>query len=143
MKNMKTKKMMLPVFCCALLLGGCSALQTSSNEAWSVSPAYSVNGITDSPEALYQLGRYYHGQRRYQPAADAYVRALLADSGFVEARNGLGVVYIPCRASTRRPSRSSGRPSAGAQSPPTSTTNLGHALCLRGDFASKCPTATA
>jgi len=42
---------------------------------------------------MYQLGRYYQGQNRFDEAINAYMKALNADAGFVEARNGLGVVY--------------------------------------------------
>lgn len=138
MKNMKTKKMTLPVLCCVPLLGGCTALQTSSNEAWSVKPAYSVNGVADSPEALYQLGRYYQGQRRYHQAADAYIRALAADSGFIEARNGLGVVYSM---QGKHEEAAAEFRTAISQAPKTAHlyNNLGHALCLRGDYAGAVP----
>jgi hypothetical protein len=39
------------------------------------------------------MGRYYQGQNRYDLAISAYQKALAADNGFVEARNGLGVIY--------------------------------------------------
>lgn len=138
MKNMKTKKMILPMLCCVPLLGSCTALQTSGNQAWSVKPTYSVNGTAGSPVALYQLGRYYQGQRRYQQAADAYIRALVMDSGFVEARNGLGVVYSM---QGKHEEAFAEFRTAISQAPEAAHlyNNLGHALCLRGDYAEAVP----
>ncbi len=90
---MKTKKLILPMVCCLPFLGSCSMLQTASNESWGVNPVYSVNKKAESPDSLYQQGRYYQGQQRYEQAATAYRKALVADPSFIEARNGLGVIY--------------------------------------------------
>ena len=138
MKNMKTKKMILPMLCCVPLLGSCTGWQTSGNQAWSVKPTYSVNGTAGSPVAMYQLGRYYQGQRRYQQAADAYIRALVMDSGFVEARNGLGVVY----SMQGKHEEAFAEFRAAISHAPEAAhlyNNLGHALCLRGDYAEAVP----
>jgi tetratricopeptide (TPR) repeat protein len=53
-----------------------------------VRPASSV-----TPDALYQLGRYYQGSLRYAEAVKAFQGALAADAQFADAHNGLGVVY--------------------------------------------------
>ncbi|MDR3409625.1 MAG: tetratricopeptide repeat protein [Formivibrio sp.] len=90
---MKTKKVLFPIVCCIPFLSSCSSVDTAHNATWELNPVYSINQMTDSPTALYQLGRYYQGQKRYDQAATAYLRALAANSNFVEAHNGLGVVY--------------------------------------------------
>ncbi len=82
-------KRILPVACCVSLLAGCASNQPAGGDPWAVS----AKAASDNPAAMYQLGRYYQGQNRYQLAIDAYQRALAADAGYVEARNGLGVVY--------------------------------------------------
>lgn len=46
-----------------------------------------------SAGAMYQLGRYYQGQSRYEQAITAYQKSLAADNTSAEAHNGLGVVY--------------------------------------------------
>lgn len=73
-------------------LASCSFMDSSPKLAWNVSL---VNSITASagPEDFYSLGRYYQGQNRLDLAADAYRKALAVDAGFVEARNGLGVIH--------------------------------------------------
>src|SRR5450830_569810 len=89
---MKTKHKILPALCCISLLSACASNQSVSVAPWSIKPMTAMSS-NDKPEALYQVGRYYQGQNRYDLAMAAYQRALAADNGFVEARNGLGVIY--------------------------------------------------
>lgn len=90
---MKTKHTMLPIICVLPLLGSCASYQDAGNGAWTVKPVISVKHSTEKPEALYQLGRYYQGQQRYEQAISAYQKSLAADPAYAEARNGLGVIY--------------------------------------------------
>jgi Tfp pilus assembly protein PilF len=137
---MKTKKMILPMVCCIPLLSSCAtpqttAPQTTGSQSWNIKPVYRVNNsAADSPDALYQLGRYYQGQRRYELAAEAYHKALATDGSFVEAHNGLGVIYSMQgrydEAITEFRTAISQAPKAGHL-----YNNLGHALYLQGAYA--------
>ena len=91
---MKTKKLIWPLACCIPFLASCTSMETALSESWRIKSVYSVNSKTETPEALYQLGRYYQGQQRYAQAATAYRRALQASNNtLIEAHNGLGVIY--------------------------------------------------
>lgn len=91
---MKTGYMILSAASIVSLLSSCASYQkTADSETWSVKPVFDVRHSTETPESYYQLGRYYQGQNRYEQAMTAYQKALAIDSGFVEARNGMGVIY--------------------------------------------------
>lgn len=90
---MKSKRTILPIICVLPLLGSCASYQDAGNAAWTVKPMISVKHSTEKPDALYQLGRYYQGQQRFEQAISAYQKSLAADPSYVEARNGLGVIY--------------------------------------------------
>lgn len=98
---MKTRQNILPTVCCIALLSACvtsridsgASNQSVSVAPWSITPIITTSNTNDKPEVMYQMGRYYQGQNRYDLAIEAYQKALAIDSGFVEARNGLGVVY--------------------------------------------------
>lgn len=132
---MKTKKMILPMVCCIPFLGSCTSLQptNTSSPSWGVNPVYSINQSSESPDALYQLGRYYQGQQRYEQAAAAYHRALAAAPYFIEARNGLGVIYAM---QGRYEDAIATFRIAISQAPNGAHlyNNLGHALYLQGSY---------
>lgn len=90
---MNIKQAILPTLCCLPLLSACANYQPVNTATWTVKPMSSIRTSNDKPEALYQLGRYYQGQGRYDQAIIAYRKALAVDNNFVEARNGLGVIY--------------------------------------------------
>ena len=76
------------------LLSSCASYQkTADADAWNIRPVFNVRHSTETPESFYQLGRYYQGQNRLEPALAAYQKSLAIDGKFAEARNGLGVVY--------------------------------------------------
>jgi Tfp pilus assembly protein PilF len=81
----------------ALLLG--TPLLQSCTSAPTVEPygvkaqASTVRHAGETAAAYYHVGRYYQGQNRLDAAATAYEKALSLDSGYFEARNGLGVIY--------------------------------------------------
>jgi tetratricopeptide (TPR) repeat protein len=76
----------------AFSIVGCASLTTSS-QPWTVQPAFSVNHAGPKADAMYRLGRFYQGQRRYAEAIAAYRQALALDPGYADAQNGLGVIY--------------------------------------------------
>lgn len=90
---MKTRQKILPAVCCIALLSACASNQQVSVAPWSIAPITITSNGSNSPDAMYKMGRYYQGQNRYDLAVNAYQKALAADNGFVEARNGLGVIY--------------------------------------------------
>ncbi len=83
----KVRKIVLALGC-ATVLGGCA-----SNEMWSVKPVTNIKHAAKDSESMYRLGRYHQGNMKYTEAIAAYEKALVADPAFVEAHNGLGVVY--------------------------------------------------
>jgi tetratricopeptide (TPR) repeat protein len=85
---------MLPLICIVPLLDGCASYQKEAGDgSWNMQPTLSVRHSNESPEALYQLGRYYQGQQRHEQAIAAYQKSLASNPAYVEARNGLGVVF--------------------------------------------------
>lgn len=132
---MKTTKMILPMVCCIPLMSSCATDKPMEKQTWNIKPVYKVNNVAvDNPNALYQLGRYYQGQRRYELAAEFYHKALATDDGFVEAHNGLGVIYSMQGqyevAVTEFKTAISQSPKAGHL-----YNNLGHTLYLQGAYA--------
>ncbi len=89
---MKSKHKFLPAACCISLLSACASNQAVSVAPWTIKPVTAINA-NNKPEAFYQTGRYYQGQNRYDQAIEAYQKALAIDNKFVEARNGLGVIF--------------------------------------------------
>lgn len=131
----------LPAVCCIAMLGACatnkpvtSAPSLNNGEAsWSIKPM-PVKSSNDKPESMYQMGRYYQGQNRYDLALAAYQKALAADDAFVEARNGLGVIYS--RQGKYREAIEAFQ-TAIKQSPKAAHiySNLGYAYYLQGQYA--------
>jgi tetratricopeptide (TPR) repeat protein len=80
--------------CGAFGLASCASLTTSkTGQPWTVQPVFSVNDAGPKADAMYRLGRFYQGQRRYAEAIAAYRQALAPDPGYADAQNGLGVIY--------------------------------------------------
>ena len=90
---MKAKQKRLAIVCSIALLGACSFNQASNVALWRVAPTIITKHGGNIVDAMYKIGRYHQGQNRYDLASIAYQNALAADESFVEARNGLGVVY--------------------------------------------------
>lgn len=89
----KLKPVVLSV-ACAFSVAGCASLTASkTGQAWTVEPAFSVDHAGPKADAMYRLGRFYQGQRRYVEAIAAYRQALALDPGHADAQNGLGVIY--------------------------------------------------
>ena len=88
MPRMKTMVLMIGA---ALATLGCAAI-TSENTEVSIQPVSRVRHGSDA-NALYQTGRYFQGQIRYDRAIAAYKEALAVDAKQADAHNGLGVIY--------------------------------------------------
>lgn len=132
---MKTSYMILSAASIIPLLSSCASYQkTADSEAWSIKPVFNVRHSSETPESFYQLGRYYQGQNRYEQAMTAYQKALAIDSGFVEARNGMGVIYSM---QGRQQEALEQFRLAGKQAPNAAHihNNLGYALYLSGSYA--------
>jgi Tfp pilus assembly protein PilF len=80
------------IFSYILLLTACASNQSIVDAPIKVTPILAKSS-SDNPEAMYQTGRYYQGQKRYDLAEDAYRKTLAANRNFAEAFNGLGVIY--------------------------------------------------
>lgn len=89
---MKNRKLLHALWCIPLM-AGCATNQGSGGALLDIQPVYSIRHSSEKPEVLYQVGRYYQGQKRYDQALAAYERALKADPAFAEAQNGRGVIY--------------------------------------------------
>ncbi|ACT48297.1 Tetratricopeptide TPR_2 repeat protein [Methylotenera mobilis JLW8] len=91
---MKSKRKILPMACCVAILSACASnQQVSEAPSWAISPNVKTSNAQASANAMYKLGRYYQGQRRDELAIEAYQKSIYADASFVEAYNGLGVIY--------------------------------------------------
>jgi Tfp pilus assembly protein PilF len=90
-KKMKTRRKFFTIACCITLLSGCATNKSVGLNPWWITPV--TKNSSDNPEAMYQLGRYYQGQNRFDLAIASYQRALDADSSYVEAHNGMGIIY--------------------------------------------------
>jgi len=132
---MKTGYIILSAASIIPLLSGCASNQkTADSEAWSIKPAFNIQHSTETPDAYYQLGRYYQGQNRHDQAITAYQKALAIDSTFAEARNGLGVNY----AMLGRQQEALEQFRLAVERAPNAAhihNNLGYALYLSGSYA--------
>jgi len=131
---MNTRHKIIPAVCCIALMSACASNQSTSAAPWSVKPNPVAKNSADKPEALYQIGRYYQGQNRYEQAIEAYMKALKADPAFVEARNGLGVIYSR---QGRYLEAIAAFQAAIAQAPKAAHlySNMGYAYYLQGQYA--------
>lgn len=132
---MNAKHKILPAVCCIALMSSCASNQSAGSAAlWSVqSTAVAKNGSA-KPEAMYQLGRYYQGQNRFDEAINTYLKALKADPGFAEAHNGLGVIY----SRQGKYSEAISAFQSGIKSSPKAAhlySNMGYAYYLQGQYA--------
>ena len=85
-------KRILPLLCAAYLAGCATNQQMNGSGEPPVSVAPTMRA-GNTAQSMYQLGRYYQGQNRYEKAIEAYRKALKLDENLAEAHNGLGVVY--------------------------------------------------
>ncbi|MFO7542627.1 MAG: LytR C-terminal domain-containing protein [Thiobacillus sp.] len=83
------------------LTTGCSSGPTTKTPAFDIKPVQTVTHGNGNAQTLYQMGRYYQGQLRYEQALDFYRQALAIEPQNVDALTGMGVAqamqgqYIP------------------------------------------------
>jgi tetratricopeptide (TPR) repeat protein len=76
------------------MMAGCASTQAPVGEnGMNVKAVQAVSHGSSSPQAFYQLGRYYHGQTRYEKALEAYGQALSLQPQYVDALTGIGVAH--------------------------------------------------
>ncbi len=85
-------RLTLKVLTASLLLASCAQTPTEQG-ALNIQPFEEVRHSYDQARAQYALGRYYHGELRYEQAIEAYRQALVLSPGMVDALNALGVAY--------------------------------------------------
>lgn len=76
------------------MMAGCASTQTSQGvNGLKMEAVQRVTHSQNNPQAFYQLGRYYHGQTRYELALEAYRQALSLQPQYVDALTGMGVAH--------------------------------------------------
>lgn len=86
---------------CFSVLTGCAQFYPDANlSAVKVNPVMQINQPDRSADRFYNLGRYHQRRTEYPQAIAAYQQALVIDSAYVEAHNGLGIVYAMQRQHT-------------------------------------------
>lgn len=129
---MMKSRLTLKMLAASLLLTSCA--QTSPRpQTFTVQALEGVRHGYDQAEAHYELGRYYHGQRRYAQAIAAYRKALTIEPGRRDAEVGLGVAYAETGDLTRARERMERIVALHPQSSDAHN-NLGFVLHLSGDY---------
>lgn len=91
---MKHKRKLSSLVVATLCMSACAMQQPKSEDTpLKIESTMRVSGANAKAASMYQLGRYYQGQNRYELAIAAYQKSLLADANYTEAHNGLGVIY--------------------------------------------------
>ena len=125
-------RLVLKVLTACLLMASCAAPRPGP-DTLQIRPLQAVQHGHGRAQALYELGRYYHGQRRYAQAIDAYREALALEPDRLDAGMALGVAY----AEQGDLSRASEQLEHAAALHPQSAdvhNNLGFARHLAGDY---------
>ena len=132
---MNAKHKIIPAVCCIVVMSSCASNQSTSAAPWTIKQSAVTKSSNDNkPEAMYQLGRYYQGQNRFDEAVNAYLKALNADANFVEARNGLGVIYSR-QGKYREAIEAFQAAIRQAPKAPHLYSNMGYAYYLQGQYA--------
>jgi tetratricopeptide (TPR) repeat protein len=90
------KRKLLPLLIAAAFASGCAYLQPkpqTDDNGMRIESVMKVSGASAKAASMYQLGRYYQAQNRYEQAITAYQKSLVADAQYTESYNGLGVIY--------------------------------------------------
>jgi len=77
----------------AALMAGCSSMQSSKDMALEIRPVQETTHGLSKVKALYQLGRYYQGQMRYELALESYRQALALQPQDTDVLTAIGVVH--------------------------------------------------
>jgi len=125
------KLRILVVAVIATLGSGCSSIDKSA-KAMRIEPVLSIRHGAPSTQSYYQLGRYFHGQKRLALAEEAYLKAAAANERHVDPINALGSLYAE-RGEFRRAAQMFERATAMAPESAYVYNNLGFAYFLLGD----------
>jgi tetratricopeptide (TPR) repeat protein len=81
-------------FSCLSILTGCSSFYSNKEySALQIKPVMNVQHADTSAENLYQMARYHHRKISYATAIEFYQKVLAVNPDYIEAHNGLGVIY--------------------------------------------------
>ncbi|MCX7187347.1 MAG: tetratricopeptide repeat protein [Methylophilales bacterium] len=138
---MINKLNLIPSMLMIALLSSCVSNQDKKEADLYVKPIAITKNSSNNPNTLYQMGRYYQGRDKFDLAIDAYLKALNIDATFVEASNGLGVIYAQQRQFDKAIETLK---SAVAKAPNAShiLNNLGYTYYLKGSLSDAIATFT-
>ena len=91
--HFQKRKIVLAISCLSALSGCASYFSGKEFSAFEVRPVTHIQHAESSAENLYHIGEYYQRKKQWSNAIEAYQKALSLQSDYVEAHNGLGVVY--------------------------------------------------
>jgi Tfp pilus assembly protein PilF len=132
---MKKPCQLLFLACSASVLMSCGTAVAPPDTAIRVEPGLFIRNSDGGASGFYQLGRRYQEQNRLEQAADAYLRAIGLDSGYLDARNALATVY----AAQRKPDQAIAQFKLVLNTAPGLAhvrNNLGYVYYLQGNYAS-------
>jgi tetratricopeptide (TPR) repeat protein len=89
----RIKTLTLAMSAVAMMTGCASSQPPVGDNRLKMEPVQTVTHGQNNPQAFYQLGRYYHGQTRYDLALESYRQALSLQPQYVDALTGMGVVH--------------------------------------------------
>lgn len=115
-----------------LLLMSCAQTEPKP-QALAVQPREGVRHSYDEARAQYELGRYYHGQRRYEQAIAAYRKALQIEPGRKDAEMAIGVAHAE-KGDLERAREYLEHVVAADPESPNAHNNLGFVRYLTGDY---------
>lgn len=130
---MKHQRKLSVMLAGALCMSACAMQQPKSDGSPKIESLMRVSGINAKAASMYQLGRYYQAQSRYEQAIAAYQKSLLADANYAEAHNGLGVIYSR-QANYEQAIASFSQALSLAPQADHIHNNLGYAQYLKGDY---------
>ena len=114
---------------------GCASLLSNDATAPEFKPVRGVkHSGEDSAAALYAIGRFYHGQMRYEDAIAAYRQLLEQNPNHAEARNALGVIHAS-QGRIDKAIEAIDRAISAAPQASHLRNNLGYAYILQGRYA--------
>lgn len=93
LKGDTMKLRLLAVALIAVLGTGCATTDKSGLAGYKIKPDSTVRHGAPDAQSYYQLARFYHGQKRYEKAEMAYIKAIALDGGRVDSYNALGSLY--------------------------------------------------
>ena len=91
--HFQKRKIVLAISCISALTGCASYFSGKEFSAYEVRPVTHIQHAESSAENLYHIGEYYQRKKQWSNALEAYQKALLLQTDYIEAHNGLGVVY--------------------------------------------------